>query len=580
MPSYAPMSTKGVALGEVTRALISKGVVELAPLPSPGFYSRLFMVWKTSGSWRPLIDLSHLNHFLASSPFKMETIQYVLLSVRPGDWMVSIDLKEAYLLIPVRLESRKYLRFVAFGCVYQFRALCFGLASAPQVFTRVMAPVSSILHSMGIRLRRYLDDWLIQSSSWEAVLHDLRVVLDLCMELGIVVNPEKSNFVPSQKVLYLGTILDSRTLVASPSTDRIARLLSLGGEFLSSVQQPAACWQSLLGTLSSLTHLVPGGRLRMGSGGGLHSSFLDSRLSPRPPVVVRRASPPARGLSRPGLPGPRLLVRRLGRGLGGSFRSGGCFRPLVSQRGGHFHQRSETSCCGEASSPFPVFSQGLHSGDLRGQLHGGSLSPQFGGYPVSLPQRNSSEDLEVVGASRDHPCSAVHSGQSQCPRGLSLSRPHQSLGSEWTLHRDVFRDLRLRWPVMVDLFATSANHRCSVYFSPFWDPQAVGTDEFLQSWDELQAYAFPPWSIIPRVLVKLRASRGTFLTLVAPYWPQRPWFPELLDLEVAPSVVLPSRPDLLFQPLSGLRHPDLLRLRLHAWKLSGDSLVRQVSPPV
>ena len=41
-------------------------------------------------------------------------------------------------------------------------------------------------------------------------------------------------------------------------------------------------------------------------------------------------------------------------------------------------------------------------------------------YPVSLPQRDSSEDLEVVGASLDHPISAVFSGQSQCPRGLSL----------------------------------------------------------------------------------------------------------------------------------------------------------------
>ena len=80
-----------------------------------------------------------------------------------------------------------------------------------------------------------------------------------------MVNPEKSNFVPSQRVLYLGTVLDSRSLVASPSPDRIARLISLGEGFLSSVQQPAACWQSLLGTLSSLTHLVPGGRLRMRS---------------------------------------------------------------------------------------------------------------------------------------------------------------------------------------------------------------------------------------------------------------------------------------------------------------------------
>ena len=72
-------------------------------------------------------------------------------------------------------------------------------------------------------------------------------------------------FIPSQRVLYLGTVLDSRSFVASSSPDQIARLLSLGEGFLSSVQQPAACWQSLLGSLSSLTHLVPGGRLRMRS---------------------------------------------------------------------------------------------------------------------------------------------------------------------------------------------------------------------------------------------------------------------------------------------------------------------------
>ena len=34
----------------------------------------------------------------------------------------------------------------------------------------VIAPVSSTLHSLGIRLRRYLDDWLVQASSREAVL--------------------------------------------------------------------------------------------------------------------------------------------------------------------------------------------------------------------------------------------------------------------------------------------------------------------------------------------------------------------------------------------------------------------------
>ena len=53
--------------------------------------------------------------------------------------------------------------------------------------------------------------------------------------------------------------------MASPSPDRVARLRSTAGEFLSSADPPASIWLSLLGMLSSLSHLVPGGRLRMRS---------------------------------------------------------------------------------------------------------------------------------------------------------------------------------------------------------------------------------------------------------------------------------------------------------------------------
>ena len=134
LPSYHPSSIKGVALGEATRTLVANSAVELAPLPSLGFYSRLFVVWKTSGSWRPVIDLSILNLYVDVSHYRMETIQYLLLSVRQGGWMASIDLKEAYLQVPVHPDSRRFLRFVAQGNVYQFSALCFGLSTAPQVF--------------------------------------------------------------------------------------------------------------------------------------------------------------------------------------------------------------------------------------------------------------------------------------------------------------------------------------------------------------------------------------------------------------------------------------------------------------
>ena len=59
---------------------------------------------------------------------------------------MSLDFKVAYLKVPIHPDSRKYLRFIAFSQVYEFKALCFGLSMAPQVFNRVMAPVSAFLH--------------------------------------------------------------------------------------------------------------------------------------------------------------------------------------------------------------------------------------------------------------------------------------------------------------------------------------------------------------------------------------------------------------------------------------------------
>ena len=265
MPSSSPTSIQGAVLEEVTLGFIAKGAVELHPPPSPDFYSRLFVVWQTSGSWRPVIDLSPLIRFVDVSPFQMETIHSVLLSVRQGDWMASITLMEAYLQVPVPPASRHFLRFMFRDTVYHFKALCFGLSPAPQVFTWVRALVSAILLSLGVRMRRYLDDWLVQSPSRGSLLGDLQTVLQLCHELGIVVIPQHSNLVPSQVVLYLGVVIDSASFRASPLAERISRLQSTAAEFQSCASPTASLWLSLLGVLSSLAHLVPGGRLRMRS---------------------------------------------------------------------------------------------------------------------------------------------------------------------------------------------------------------------------------------------------------------------------------------------------------------------------
>ena len=104
--------------------------------------------------------------------------------------------------------------------------------------------------------------------------------------------------------------------------------------------------------------------------------------------------------------------------------------------------------------------------------------------------------------------------------GYLFSRPNLVIGSEWTLHQEVVQDLLHQWLAIIDLFATSLTARLPVFFSPAWEPKAAGVNAFLQPWDNLQAYAFPPIAIIKRVLLKLRASHNCDLTLIALFWRQ------------------------------------------------------------
>ena len=220
LPSYSPNSIRRLALSDAVSALVEKKAIEIAP-PSSGFYSRLFVTPKVTGGWRPVIDLSRLNGWVELSSFRMETAQSVLQSLHPGDWMVSLDLQDAYLQVPVHPASRRYLRFCMGDAVYKFRALCFSLSSAPQVFTRVMAPISSIMHRHGFRLLCYLDDWLVLGSTFQELVRARDFLLWLCRLLGVIVNLSKSSLVPTQTLDYLGMTLETSPLRVFPTLKRV-----------------------------------------------------------------------------------------------------------------------------------------------------------------------------------------------------------------------------------------------------------------------------------------------------------------------------------------------------------------------
>ena len=122
---------RNLYLLEALHQLIEKNAVELVQnQTSLGFFNRLFLIPKPN-KWRPILDLSKLNLFLKAEKFKMETLETIRISLQPGEWVTSTDFKDAYFHIPIQEQSRKNLRFHVQGQAYQFKALPFGLSTAP-----------------------------------------------------------------------------------------------------------------------------------------------------------------------------------------------------------------------------------------------------------------------------------------------------------------------------------------------------------------------------------------------------------------------------------------------------------------
>ena len=580
-PTYRAGSPRAQALRQEVEAMLAKGALEIARDPGPGFYSRLFLVEKATGGWRPVIDLSHLNDFVQLTPFKMETVASVLLPVREGDFLASLDLKDAYFQIPIHGSSRKLLRFMSEETVYQFKALCFGLSTAPQVFTRVFAAVSAWAHARGIRLLRYLDDWLVLSSSEKKAKESIRELLSLCRTLGIVINEKKSDLVPSQSARYLGMTIDTGAGKVFPSLARVEKFLTVAERFCSMQSPPAQLWQVILGHLASLERLVPHGRLRMRS----LQWHLKSQWSPEsdpPSLPVALPEEARRDLSwwmvrdhllvgvRFGTPAPDLH-------LYSDASSSGWGAHLLDQNvSGVWSAQEkllhinllEMKALFLALQAFQEVVAGHHVTAMCDNStvvayvnkQGGTVSRPLCLLTSRLLRWTESFDVHLE--ARYLP------GESNVLADV-LSRRGQVVGTEWSLHPQVARALLRTWGnPSIDLFATCLNAKLPLYCSLVPDPQAVFEDAFRHPWDDLDLYAFPPFALVGRVIARVQQSSRVAMTLVAPLWPEKEWFADLLLLLTQPPLVLPCWDRLLRQPHCNLFHQGAHALNLHAWRLS------------
>ncbi len=258
LPSSIAMTTEmqSVCDLEVANLLSKKAIIEIDD-DSSGFISSLFVIAKKSGGYRPIVNLKPLNSFVRYEHFKMEGLETVKSLVRKGDWLVKLDLKDAYLTIPIFPAHQKYLRFKWGGRIFQFTCLPFGLCSAPRTFTKILKSVVTFFRLRGLRMVIYLDDILILNQDKDGILADLRLVVETLQALGFLVSWDKSVTDPSQCLDYLGIVLNSINLTLSLPTKKLEEIKSLCIKALSQSQLSLRDLARILGQFAWATPSIP-----------------------------------------------------------------------------------------------------------------------------------------------------------------------------------------------------------------------------------------------------------------------------------------------------------------------------------
>ncbi len=569
-------------LREEIAVLLAKDAIEPVPPAEmrQGFYSPYFIVPKKGGGLRPILDLRVLNRALHKLPFKMLTHRRMIKCIQPQDWFAAIDLKDAYFHVSILPRHRPFLRFAFEGRAWQYRVLPFRLSLSPRVFTKVVEGALTPLREVGVRILNYLDDWLVLAQSREQLGDHRDLVLRHLSQLGLRVNWEKSKLSPVQRISFLGVELDSVSMTARLTEERAQAVLNCLSSFRGRNVVPLKQFQRLLGHMASTAAVTPLGLL--------HMRPLQHWLHSRVPRWAWR-----RGTLRVGI--SQQCRRSLSPWTDLAFLRAGVPLEQVSRHTVVTTDASSTgwgaTCNGQAASGLwtgPRLLWHINCLELWAvHLALRQFRPLLLGKHVLVRTDNTAavSYINRLGGIRSHRMSqlarhlllwshtqfkslrAVHI-PGQLNRAADALSRQLTFPGEWRLHPETIRLIWSRFgEAQVDLFASPESSHCQLYFSLTEGP--LGTDALAYSWPRaLRKYAFPPVSLLAQTLCKLREDEEQVL-LVAPLWPTRTWFPELISLATVPPWRIPLRKDLLSQGLGTIWHPRPDLWNLHVWLLDG-----------
>ena len=229
-------------------------------------------IHKSDGGIRPITDCRRplsrsINNYMEHV---CETFSYVSLDqvcevVEPGSYFSVLDIRSAYRSVNVYPPHTRFQGFMwdldGYGLrPYVDNCLCFGLKSAPYIYTQITEFVMRTMSRLGYQnVFGYLDDFIVVAPTELECKRVMSRLIDLLQELGFVIAWKKV-VPPSQVITYLGIQIDSISMSLTLPSHKVIKLKSLVNEFKDKVTCTVKNLQVLAGHLAHASSVVRGGR--------------------------------------------------------------------------------------------------------------------------------------------------------------------------------------------------------------------------------------------------------------------------------------------------------------------------------
>ena len=151
--------------------------------------------------------------------------------IKKDAFMVSVDQKDVFYPVPVAAHNQKYLKIFAneylkFACMPNgYGYAMYGYAM--RIFAKITKVPFSVLRMQGHTSVVFVGDSYLQGDSYESCLKNVNDTIIMLRSLGFTIHPEISVLKPTQNMIYLGFIINSKDMTLALTEEKKQKIYDL-----------------------------------------------------------------------------------------------------------------------------------------------------------------------------------------------------------------------------------------------------------------------------------------------------------------------------------------------------------------